>query len=151
MNMRRAQLSHPALPAARLLQLYIWLIMALLLVQGSGSLLLGLQPDIAALVPGLLATIMNSNPPHAILHIAWGTFGLFVLATQRSERARRGLGLTFGIFYTLLGFLGLVVHNPFGMRLAWQENLFHLTIGPLMLALTLLAWRAGAAGDKLTS
>ena len=151
MNMRRVQLSHPALPAARLLQLYIWLIMALLLVQGSGSLLLGLRSDIAALVPEPLATIMNSNAPHAILHIAWGTFGLLVLATQRSERARLGLGLTFGIFYTLLGFLGLVVHNPFGMRLAWQENLFHLTIGPLMLALTVLAWRTAAAGDKMRS
>jgi hypothetical protein len=151
MNMRRAQLSHPALSAARLLQLYMWLIMVLLLVQGSGSLLLGLRPDVAALVPEPLATIMNGNLPHAILHIAWGTFGLFVLATQRSDRVRRGLGLTFGLFYTLLGFLGLVVHNPFGMRLAWQENLFHLTVGPLMLALTLLAWRALATGDNLTS
>lgn len=151
MNMRRAQLSHPAPPAARLLQFYILLIMALLLVQGSGSLLLALRPGIAALVPEPLATIMNSNPPHAIVHVAWGAFGLLVLATQRSERAWRGFGLTFGLFYTLLGFLGLVVHNPFGMRLAWQENLFHLTIGPLMLALTLLAWRAVAAGDKLAS
>ena len=45
MNMRRVQLSHLALPAAWLLRLYSWLIMALLLVQGSGSLILRLRPD----------------------------------------------------------------------------------------------------------
>jgi len=85
---------------------------------------------------------MNGNIPHAILHIFWGTIGLIILITQRSYGVRLGLGLTFGLFYTLLGILGIFVLNPFSLRLAWQENLFHLTIGPLMLILVWFSWRS---------
>ena len=75
--------------------------------------------------------------------------GLLVLALWRGARARLGLALGFGTFYTLLGFLGIVVVHPAGMRLDWPENLFHLIVGPLMLALGALAWRAGAtAGPR---
>jgi Domain of unknown function (DUF4383) len=121
---------------------YVWLVMAGLLLQGAGSLLLDLRPDIQAATPWLLATIMNGNPPHAVLHIAWGTFGLAYLALFRSAAAYRWLGLAFGLFYTVLGFVGIGAHDPFGMRLMAPENLFHLTVGPLMLVLTYLAWRA---------
>jgi hypothetical protein len=31
--------------------------------------------------------------------------------------------------------MGIFVLNPFGMHLGWQENLSHLTVGPLMLIL----------------
>ncbi len=139
--------------ATRILHLYLWITMSLLFIQGSGSLLLRLRPDIAAVTPLLLATLMNGNTPHAVLHIAWGLIGLVILFTQHSQRIRLGLGLVFGVFYTLLGFLGIVIYNPFGMRLAWEENVFHLTVGPLMLVLVCLAWRSerNALGSKLPS
>lgn len=129
------------LRATQALQLYVWFIMALLLVQGTGSLILRLSPAIEAATPEPFATIMNGNLPHAILHMVWGALGLLYMFTQRGDRARLGLGFTFSIFYTGLGILGLFVSDPFGLRLAWQENLFHLTVGPLMLLLSLLAWR----------
>ena len=28
--------------------------------------------------------------------------------------------------------MGIFVLNPFGLRLGWQQNLFQLTVGPLM-------------------
>lgn len=37
---------------------------------------------------------------------------------------------------------GIFVLNPFGLRLGWQENLFHLTVGPLMLILVWFSWRS---------
>ena len=127
--------------AQRALALYLWLVMAGLLLQGAGSLLLDGRPDLVPAFPSLMATAMNGNPPHAILHIVWGAFGLTVLALFRTPAARVRLGFAFGLFYTALGFLGIAVHHPFGMRLELQENAFHLTVGPLMLLLTWLAWR----------
>lgn len=143
MNAQVGHLAQQQTRATRILHIYLWLTMSLLFIQGSGSLLLRLRPDIETVTPWLLATLMNGNTPHAILHIAWGLVGLIILFTQRSNRTRLGLGLTFGVFYTLLGFLGIVVHNPFGLRLAWEENLFHLTVGPLMLLLVWWAWHTG--------
>src|SRR5689334_9956030 len=61
--------------AAQILNLYVWLIMSLLLIQGIGSLILRLNPQVAAVTPEPFATIMNGNTPHAILHITWGIFG----------------------------------------------------------------------------
>src|SRR5258708_3313422 len=128
--------------ASQGLQLYIWFVMALLLVQGSGSLALRLWPALAAVTPVLIATIMNGNMPHAILHIVWGTFGLVWMFTLHGDRDRLALGLLFGVFYTLLGFMGIIFFNPFGLRLGWPDNLFHLVVGPLMLLLSIFARRA---------
>ncbi len=136
----KRSMAHPW-PASQVLQLYIWFVMALLLVQGSGSLALRLSPALEAATPWLLATIMNGNVPHAILHIVWGPFGLVWMFTLHEERERLTLGFLFGAFYTLLGFLGIIFLNPFGLRLGWPENLFHLVVGPLMLMLSLFAWR----------
>ncbi len=135
-----------ALPgrAAAALRLYLWAVMAGLLLQGAGSLLMAFRPDVQAATPGLLATVMNGNPPHAWLHVAWGAAGLPYLALFRSAGARIGLGAAFGAFYTALGFLGVGVHHPLAMRLELPENVFHLTVGPVMLLLTWLA--AGARG-----
>jgi hypothetical protein len=138
--------AHAAGRAPRALQLYLWVVMAGLLVQGAGSLLLDLRPDVRAATPILLATIMNGNPPHAWLHIVWGVVGLAVLMMFRSAVARVWLGLAFGTFYTLLGFLGIAVHHPMAMRLELPENVFHLTVGPLMLLLTWLASRDPVRG-----
>lgn len=137
--------------APEVLAWYLWLVMAGLLLQGSGSLLLDLRPDVQAATPWVLATIMNGNPPHAVLHIVWGAFGLAYLALFRSAVAQLRLGLAFGLFYTALGFLGIGVHDPFGMRLMAPENLFHLTVGPLMLVLTYLAWRARPVPEPATA
>lgn len=124
-----------------LLHVYLWLVMGGLLLQGAGSLLLDLRPDVQAATPWPLATVMNGNPPHAWLHIVWGIAGLAILALLRTPVARLWLGLVFGVFYTTLGFVGIAVHDPLGMRLMLPENAFHLTVGPLMLLLTALAWR----------
>jgi hypothetical protein len=131
----------PAGRGPRLLHVYLWLVMGGLLLQGSGSLLLDLRPDVQAATPWPLATIMNANPPHAWLHIVWGVAGLAVIALFRTAPTRLWLGLAFGAFYTALGFAGVAVHDPMGMRLMLPENVFHLTVGPLMLLLTWLAWR----------
>jgi hypothetical protein len=125
----------------RLLHAYLWLLMAGLLLQGSLSLLLDERPDIQAVTPWLIATVANGNPPHAWLHIVWGAGGLIILALFRTPVVRLGLGLVFGVFYTTLGFVGIAVHDPMGMRLMFPENAFHLTVGPLTLLLTGLAWR----------
>jgi hypothetical protein len=153
MNAQPGQFTTQPGLATRMLYIYLWFTMSLLFIQGSGSLLLRLRSDIEAITPFLLATLMNGNIPHAILHIFWGTIGLIILITQRSYRVRLGLGLIFGLFYTLLGILGIFVLNPFGLRLGWQENLFHLTIGPLMLILVCLSWRSKdvVQGEKSTS
>lgn len=127
--------------AQKVLAVYLWLVMAGLLVQGAGSLLLDERPDLMPAFPMLMAVVMNGNPPHAVLHIVWGAFGLAYLALFRSPAAHLRLGLVFGLFYTGLGFLGIAVHHPFGMRLELPENAFHLTVGPLMLLLTWLARR----------
>ena len=124
-----------------LLHVYLWLVMGGLLLQGAGSLLLDVRPDVQASTPWPLATVMNGNPPHAWLHIVWGIAGLAILALLRTPVARLWLGLVFGVFYTTLGFAGIAVHDPMGMRLMLPENAFHLTVGPLMLLLTWLAWR----------
>jgi hypothetical protein len=119
--------------------LYVWAVMAGLLVQGAGSLLLDFNAGMRSVTPTPLATLMNGNPPHAWLHVVWGAGGLTWLLLFRSANARIVLGFVFGIFYTLLGFLGVAVHDPFGMRIELPENVFHLTVGPLMLLLTFLA------------
>src|SRR5262249_1419126 len=82
---------------ARPLHVYLWLVMGGLLLQGAGSLLLDLRPDVQAATPWPLATIMNGNPPHAWLHIVWGIAGLAVLGLFRTPVVRLWLGLVFGV------------------------------------------------------
>lgn len=142
MKAQSAPLTLKTIRAMQLLNIYLWLAMALLFVQGTGSLVLRLRPDIEAITPLLLASIMNGNLPHAVLHLVYGLLGLIFLTIQHDNGPRIEFAFLFGIFYTFLGFLGIVVMNPFGLRLGWQENLFHLTVGPLMLLLAYLAWRA---------
>ena len=123
---------------------YIWFVMAGLLAQGLGSLILDFNDSLRQAMPYLLASLMNGNPPHAWLHIIWGSGGLLYLSLDRGLAGRLRLGFIFGTFYSLLGFLGIIVHDPFGLRLELPENAFHLTVGPLMLLLTSMAYRQRA-------
>ena len=52
MNRQGTRVALDRLTAARLLQIYLWGAMTLLFVQGSGSLILRLRPDIEAATPG---------------------------------------------------------------------------------------------------
>lgn len=123
-----------------ILLIYLWIVMAGLLLQGSGSLALRLSPQLEAITPPLLAGIFLGHIPHAILHIVWGATGMLVLATLRSNRERLVLGLSFGIFYTLLAIYGTIDNNALGLHLVFAENGFHLIVGPLTLGLSLLTW-----------
>jgi hypothetical protein len=124
-------------PGGRL-QLYLWLVMAGLLSQGIISLVLWSVRDRFA-EPAALTDLFSANPPHAWLHITWGGLGLLLLLLQRGLRTTWWLGVVFGVFYTLLGVLGVAVHDPLGLRLGVGENGFHLIVGPLTLLLVALA------------
>jgi type III secretory pathway component EscR len=82
---------------------------------------------------------MLAHIPHAILHISWGLAGILFLLIFHSRRAVIGLGLVFGTFYTLLGIIGVLVNNAFGLQLVLGENAFHLIVGPLTLIVTFIA------------
>ena len=124
----------------RILHIYLWIIMAGLFLQGIGSLILRLSPELEAVTPPMLAGILLAHIPHAVLHIVWGALGLLVLAILRTSRARIVLALTFGIFYTLLAIYGTIDSHAFGLHLAPSENAFHWIVGPLTLGLGLVAW-----------
>jgi len=57
------------------------------------------------------------------------------------ERGYALLALSFGLFYTALAVLGVVVYHPLGLRLDRGENVFHLIVGPITLALAAIALR----------
>lgn len=128
---------------------YLVVLGAVLLLQGSASLLLheGLDVDLSDL-HGLLTT----DDRHAVLHVAWGAF-LLPVAALASDHVLIALGFVFGVFYSALAILGIVVDDPFGLRLGLGENAFHAIIGPLGLVLAYARLRAvrGAAGIPLPS
>jgi hypothetical protein len=66
---------------------------------------------------------------------------IVLVARPRGERFYARLALAFGVFYTALAALGIVVHHPFGLRLDRGENVFHLLVGPITLALGVVAMR----------
>ena len=117
---------------------YLGVLGAVLLLQGSASLLLheGLDVDIGGW-HGLLTT----DDRHAVLHIAWGAV-LLPAAARASDRALIALGFVFGVFYSALALLGILVDDPFGLRLGVGENAFHAIVGPLGLVLAYARLRA---------
>ena len=139
MNMRWNKFIHWPLRAIDVLHVYLWIIMLGLFLQGSGSLALRLIPGLPSVTPALVVGLMLAHIPHAILHIAWGLAGMLFLLIFHSRRALIGLGLVFGTFYSLLGIIGVLVNNAFGLQLVLSENAFHLIVGPLTLILTFLA------------
>lgn len=84
----------------------------------------------------------NADPRHAFIHVAWGAAMLALAGRGMSEDGYVRLTLSFGVFYTALAALGVAVHHPFGLRLDRGENVFHLLVGPITLALGMVAMRA---------
>ena len=139
MNMRWNKFIHRPFRALDVLHIYLWIVMLGLLLQGIGSLALRLFPGLPSITPALVVGLMLAHIPHAILHIAWGLAGILFLLIFNSRRALIGLGLVFGTFYTLLGIIGVLVNNAFGLQLVLGENAFHLIVGPLTLIVTFVA------------
>ena len=136
MNMKSNKSNQRPFRAINILHVYLWVVMLGLLLQGIGSLALRLIPGLPSITPALVMALMLGHIPHAILHITWGLAGILFLLIFHSRRALIGLGLIFGTFYTLLGIIGALVNNAFGLQLALGENAFHLVVGPLTLIVT---------------
>lgn len=117
---------------------YIAILGAALLGQGLVSWALDWSGHASNQLPNRFA---NSDPRHAAIHVAWGAVMLVLAARGMDERGYALLALAFGVFYTGLAVLGVVVHHPLGLRLDRGENVFHLIVGPITLALALVALR----------
>jgi len=118
---------------------YLWLLMAGLFLQGLGSLVFRLAPALAAAAPYLVRGILGIDFWHAWIHIIWGIVGIGVLMAWSGRGPAIWLALSFGVFYTALGVLGVTVYHPLGLELDGFENGFHLAAGPLTLLLAALA------------
>ena len=117
---------------------YLAVLGALLLGQGLLSWLLDATGNDSNQLPWRFA---NADPRHAFIHVVWGSLMLVLILRGLDERGCIRLAIAFGVFYTALAVLGVVVHHPFGLRLDRGENVFHLLVGPITLALGLLAAR----------
>jgi hypothetical protein len=102
---------------------YLAVLMAGLLLQGAGSLVFRLQPDLAAPAPLVVRGVFGIDFWHAWIHIAWGLAGLVLLVLLPSRRAACALALSFGAFYTAFGVLGVLVHHPLGLELDLLEKI----------------------------
>ena len=117
---------------------YLIVLGVTLLGQGLVSWVVGATVNDSNQLPWRFA---NSDPRHAFIHVVWGAVILVLLLRGLDERGCIRLALAFGVFYSALAVLGIAVHHPFGLRLDRGENLFHLLVGPITLALGLVATR----------
>jgi hypothetical protein len=124
---------------ARGLRWYLWVLMIGLFLQGLGSLIFRLAPALDAQAPYLIGGILGIDIWHAWVHIVWGIIGVGLLLARPSRGAAIWLALSFGVFYTALGILGVTIHHPLGLQLDGFENGFHLTAGPATLLIGALA------------
>ena len=124
--------------ATNILRMYLCLLGASLLLQGTISLILRI---IEIPPPAFTLNSINADPLHATIHIVWGLvmLALLVDARRRGPRAIALLGISFGAFYIGLALLGVLIYHPFGLRLDLGENLFHFIIGPTTLVLSIWA------------
>lgn len=118
---------------------YLLILGAALLGQGLLSWALDWSGHATNQLPNRFA---NADPRHAFIHVAWGAAMLVLAGRGMSEDGYVRLTISFGAFYTALAALGLAVHHPFGLRLDRGENVFHLLVGPITLALGMVAMRA---------
>jgi hypothetical protein len=127
MNLLRAELR--LIDPVRLVQLYIWVLGAGLLLDGA---LLLLADRLGVPVP-----FNASDWRHNLLHIVSGAALLIVSWVSRRGEAIwvAWAAVIFGAFYVALGVLGLTVDQPFGLQLGPGENAFHFIVGPVALIL----------------
>ncbi len=130
---------------SRGVRLFLLIAGAALLAQGSVSLI---RAALHLQVPDLVLAFINADPLHAAIHITWGIVLLAGWALPLTERRKAQLVLAFGVFYTLLAFLGVLVYHPFGLHLDIGENVFHFVVGPLALW---LGGRGVRGGPKAAS
>jgi hypothetical protein len=126
----------------RVVRGYLYFVMAGLFLQGLGSLLFRLIPRLPEASPLFLRGVFGIDFWHSWIHIAWGAAGVLILSAWRDERVAARLAVTFGVFYTAFGVLGVAFHHPLGLELDAYENSFHFTAGPLTLLVGLLAMRS---------
>jgi hypothetical protein len=112
---------------------------ALLLLEGAGLILV----DRLGLPLGDVA----SDTRHNLLHVVWG---IALLALAWMDQAAIA-ATVFGVFYVALAFAGVILVNPFGLRLGPGENAFHFIVGPLALLLGVLALRSSSSSKARTS
>ncbi len=118
---------------------YVSAIGALLLVQGTVSLLLhGTRFGSTESTHGLVTVSI----PHALIHVVWGIATVGLVAARADDRMVVAFATAFAAFYGVLTMLGLAGDDPFGLPLGIGENAFHATITTV--ALALLAHRARA-------
>jgi hypothetical protein len=106
-----------------------------LLAQGTLSLVLDAADLASNQLPQRFA---NSDPVHAAIHVLWGIVMVVLVRRGLPDAAAAQLAVAFGVFYTALGIAGVVVHHPLGLRLDRGENVFHLVVGPVTLAVGLI-------------
>jgi hypothetical protein len=129
-----------AAPRLRTIRLFLLLAGVALTAQGAVSLALAAA---GAVLPDL-AQAFVADPRHAAVHVVWGLAMLLTLGARASgARALISLTLLFGVFYTALGVLGVILYHPFGLHLGPGENVFHLVVGPTALV---VGWRGRRAG-----
>jgi hypothetical protein len=117
--------------SVRSLRTYLRVVGAALLAQGVLTVALGaISGEAARRTHGVL----NHDVRHGALHVVWGLALLTVALRERGARRLVVGAIVFGVFYLALGALGIVTHNPFGLRLGAGENGFHLIIGSTTLA-----------------
>jgi hypothetical protein len=110
-----------------------------LLLQGTSTLLFLLFPPLDHAFPQfLLATRMI--PIHSTLHIVTGVLALAVVRWGGRETAW-WFALLFGLFYTILGFAGLITGLTFGLALQPFDHPFHLLAGIPGLVAAALGYR----------
>ena len=115
---------------------------AALLAQGLISWALDASGDASDRIPYRFA---NADPRHALIHVVWGGLIVALLARGLDHRGCVRVALVFGVFYSALAGLGVALHHPLGLRLDGGENVFHLLVGPIVLAVGLVALRAERA------
>jgi hypothetical protein len=113
----------------RLVQTYVWVIGALLVLDSALQLL--------ASGLGVPVRVEAADWPQGLLHLATGVALLGVSWISRDGYPIRvaWAAVIFGAFYVALGVLGLTIDQPFGVQLGLGENVFHIVVGAIALIL----------------